>query len=100
MSFGEASCICPIFFTTNDKEAINKNINSDTKSTTCIVDISANAHIWTIQSDFVPDSLVRLGKSDDTGVATIGGVELSPHSISDVQTDWKDNTGKSHTNIL
>ena len=43
---------------------------------------------------------MRLGKSNDTGVTTIEGVELSPHSIGDVKTNWKDDTGKPHNNVL
>ena len=40
-----------------------------------------------------------LGKLDNTGVASIGGVELSLHSIGGVHTNWK-NDGKPHNNIL
>ena len=88
-----------IFFTTNIKEALNANISFDMDSTTCIVDNSVNVHIWTVQSNLVPGSLVCLVKLDNTGVASIGGVELSLHSIGGVHTNWK-NDGKPHNNIL
>lgn len=63
-------------------------------------DNSANAYIWDTRSNFVLESLIRLGKYKDTAVATIGLVELSPHSIGDVKTNWKDDMGISYDTIL
>ena len=45
----------------------------DTDSTMCIVDNSANAHIWTMKENCVPGILVQLMKSDTLGVATFRG---------------------------
>ena len=89
-----------IHLTTDDKEALNKKVRFDTDSTTYTIGNSANAYIWDTRSNFVLGSLIRLGKYKDTGVATIGLVELSPHSIGDVKTNWKDDMGISYDTIL
>ena len=89
-----------IHLTTDDKEALNKNIRFDSDSATYIIDNSANAYIWDTRSNFILGSLIRLRKYKDTGVATIGLVELSPHFIDDVKINWKDDMGISYDTIL
>ena len=58
---------------------------------TCIVDNLANAHIWYIKRDFIPETLVPVQKSDSSGVVTIRWVELNPYLMGDVKTSWKNN---------
>ena len=81
-------------------ETINNQVGFDSDSNTAIVDNSANTHIWTVESDSFPGTLMKMTKADTLGVATIRGVELIPHLIGDVQTSWRDDAGKSFDFIL
>ena len=66
------------FLSIDDMETINNRVTFDTNSTTVIVNNSANAHIWSLELDFVPGTLVKSSQVDTSGVMTIGRVYLSP----------------------
>ena len=82
-----------VCLSTDDMDFLEGRGVLDTDSRSSIVDNSANAHVWFIQKDFVPGTLKKLKRSDSTGVATIGWVDLSPHSVGDIKTSWYDNEG-------
>ena len=83
-----------VCLSTDDMDSLEGRGVFDLDSRSSIVDDSANAHVWSIKKDFVPGTLKKLKISDSTGVATIGGVDLSPHSIGDVSPSWYDDDGK------
>ena len=53
-----------------------------------------------IKKDFVPGTLKKFKVSDSTGVATIGGLYLSPHFIGNIRTSWYDDDEKLYDCIL
>ena len=83
-----------VCLSTDDMDSLEGRGVFDSDSCSSIVDNSANTHVWSIEKDFVPGTLKKLEISDSTGVATIGGVDLSPHSIGDVKTSWYDDYGE------
>ena len=84
----------------DDRESIDDVMSFDTYLDRCINDNLANAHIWPIKRDFIPKTLVQVQKSDFSRVATIGSVDLSPHSMGDIKTSWKDNNRRMRECIL
>ena len=93
--------IAPFLSITLTSQQIDNTIQLltfDSDSTTCILDNSANTHIWNRRQDFVPGSLKKL--NDGPGVATVGSSTSSPRSIGDVSDSWIDNSGLRHQHIL
>ena len=61
-------------------------------ATWCVLDNSANSHIWNKESDFVPGSIRALNEM--SSVATIGGNNFYPTGIGDLNVKIKDDENK------
>ena len=73
----------------------NKSFHFGTSTDTCVMDNSANRHIWKNKADFIDSSFRKVDSS--IGVATIGGTDHKPTGMGDVQifiTDEKLNDVK------
>ena len=66
----------------------------------CIVDNSANAHIWPVLSDFVPGTMRKFPINPTTGVLTIGSSGQHTDSIGDIKVSWLDLNGITYKKIL
>jgi len=67
-------------------------------ATWCVLDNSANSHIWNKQSDFVPGSIRALNEM--SSVATIGGNNFYPTGIGELNIKIKDDENKISAIIL
>ena len=67
-------------------------------ATWCVLDNSANSHIWNKQSDFVPGSIRALNEM--SSVATIGGNNFYPTGIGDLYVKIEDDENKISAIIL
>ena len=86
----EFSVICNV-----SKDSIQSN-TFDPDSSTEILNISENTHIFKGDSMFVS----KLHEVEISGVAIIGGTDFKPTPIVTVKRSWKDDEGKSHTHQL
>ena len=59
----------------------------------CIVDNSADAHIWSILADFIPGTLKIFNPGPTTGVLTIGGSNQYPYSRGNIKVSCFDSNG-------
>ena len=64
----------------------------DVGATWCVLDNSANSHIWNKESDFVPGTIRALSKL--SSVATIYGTYFYPAGIGDLKVRIRDDTNK------
>ena len=83
--------ICQVFESSEDLDSRLSAESFDSDGTICVVDNSANVHIWQQRSDFTSYS-----KIDDYNVATIGGENHLAHGIGTVQMTWTDDVGHKH----
>lgn len=60
-----------VCLSTNDMYSLGGMVKFDTDSNAYIVDNSANTNIWTVEKDSILGTLVKITKSDTSGVATI-----------------------------
>lgn len=67
-------------------------------ATNCVLDNSANSHIWNKKLDFVPGSIRALNHF--SSVATIGGSNFYPTGIGNVRVRIKDDSNKISEIIL
>ena len=91
-----------IFTSVYSSEQIENYLNRvdfDPTIKTAVVDNAANAHIWCLKDDFVPESIRPIPKQD-AYVTTIGGSNHTPVAIGDVKTAWCDDSGRKHMHIL
>ena len=79
-------------FTADELKQYQSHTSYDTDGIACILDNSANAHIWSIRSSFVTFQPI-----DSCKVATIGGTDHRATGIGTVKASWQDDNGKSHT---
>ena len=70
----------------------------DVGGTWCVLDNSANSHIWNKEADFVPGSIKKLGEL--SSVATIGGTNFYPAGIGDLNIRIRDDENKTSTLVL
>jgi len=89
-----------VAYTSDDIRDYDSVATYDSDAIQCILDNSANAHIWAILADFVAGTLRRFRPSAECGVLTIGGSNQFPHSIGDIKVYWLDSVGATVNYIL
>lgn len=86
--------------TSDDEKYYDSLTTYDSDAIQCILDNSANAHIWAILVDFMPGTLRRFLPKPEAGVLTIGDSNQFSHSIGDIQVSWLDSVDTTVQYIL
>ena len=86
-------------YTSEQLENYLNRVDFDPMIKTAVVDNAANAHIWCVKEDFLPETLRPIPKHN-AYVTTIGGSNHTPVAMGDVKTAWLDDNGRKHTHIL
>ena len=81
-----------VAYTSDDVKDYDSVTSYNSDAIQCILNNSANAHIWAILADFVPSTLKRFLPNPEAGVLTIGGANQFPYLIGDIKVSWIDST--------
>ena len=83
------------FLSAEEVDYLDNNITFDTDGTACIVDNSANIHIWNNREDFTTFRSLSSFK-----VATIGGANHHCSAIGNRSLKWTDVNNQLHNYII
>ena len=74
----------------------NKNayVSFDPDTEQCVVDNSANVHIWNDFSAFIPESYIKFNQAASTAVSAVNGESNVPAGCGDVPVQWTDDDDK------
>ena len=87
--------VAHVFESAEDLESTLQSVSFDTDGVPCVVDNSANTHIW---NDI--RHMTNYKSIGNYNVATIGGENHVANGIGDVTLSWTDDGGKIHHNLL